>query len=345
MKDSKVIVSLGIDLGKNQFHLFGVNAVGKRIVKKQLSRSKSLSYLAALSPCLIGMEACGGSHYWARRIRALGHDARLMAPQFVKPYVKGNKNDFNDAEAICEAVARPNMRFVDSKSIEQQDVQAMHRIRQQDIKTRTALINQIRGLLSEYGIVISQGIRNARRNIPLILEDAENELTVRFRRWLKSLYDNLCNLDERIAGYDKEVESIARDDEACIRLQAIEGVGVLTATACVGAFGKAQAFKNGRQLSASLGLVPRQHSTGGKPTLLGISKRGDRYLRSLLIHGGRSVVRTAENKTDVRSLWIQRLVRERGKNKAAVAVANKNARIIWALLYKGESYSPAGIAA
>lgn len=345
MKDSKVVVQMGIDLGKNQFHLFGVNAEGKPILRKKLSRLKLLNHLAKLTPCLIGMEACGGSHYWARKIRALGHDVRLIAPQFVKPYVKGNKNDYNDGEAICESVGRPTMRFVDTKSIEQQDVQALHRIRQQDIKTRTALINQIRGLLSENGIVMGQGIGVARRCIPRILEDAENELTDRFRRWLNALYDNLCYLDERIAGHDKEIDAISREDKACLRLQAIEGVGVLTATACVGAFGKAQAFKNGRQLSASLGLVPRQHSTGGKPTLLGISKRGDRYLRSLLIHGGRSVVRAAENKSDARSRWIQRLVKERGKNKAAVAVANKNARIIWALLSKEEVYSPAERAA
>ena len=340
MKDNKVIVQMGIDLGKSQFHLFGVNMEGKPVLRKHLSRSKLLIYLARLKPCLIGMEACGGSHYWARKIRALGHDTRLMAPQFVKPYVKGNKNDYNDAEAICESVGRPTMRFVDPKTIEQQDVQALHRIRQQDVKTRTALVNQIRGLLSEYGIVVAKGISVVRRSIPRILEDAENTLTDRFRRWLKGLYDNLCILDVRIASHDKEVEVIAREDEACLRLQAIEGVGVLTATACVGAFGKAQSFKSGRQLSASLGLVPRQHSTGGKSTLLGISKRGDCYLRSLLVHGGRSVVRAAENKTDARSRWVQRLAKERGKNKAAVAVANKNARIIWALLSKEEVYSP-----
>ena len=240
MNDNKIVVQMGIDIGKSKFHIIGVNSHGKQVLRKMLSRSKLLSFLACQEFSLIGMEACGGSHYWEREIRKLGHNTRLIAPQFVKPYLKSNKNDFNDAEAICEAVGRPSMRFVDSKSIEQQDIQALHRIRQQDIKMRTALVNQIRGLLSEYGIVIGIGVNTARLAIPCILEDAKNELTSRFRYWLSGLYNSLCALDERIGKHDKEIKLISRNDEACQRLLEIEGVGVLTATACVSTFGHAQ---------------------------------------------------------------------------------------------------------
>jgi transposase len=342
MKTSKKVVRMGIDLGKNRFHLFGVDASGTQVLKRVLSRKQLLPYLANLAPCLIGLEACGGSHYWAREIGKLGHEVRLISPQFVKPYVKSNKNDYNDAEGICEAVSRPGMRFVEVKDVEQQDVQALHRMRSFAIKTRTGLVNQIRGLLGEYGIVLGQGISQVRRRVPEILEDGENGLTDRFRSWLANVYEELHQQDAQIALYDREIQTIYQQDEACQRLGQIEGVGPQGATALVAAYGQARDFKNGREFSASLGLVPGQHSTGGKSVLLGISKRGDRYLRTLLIHGARSAVRAAEGKTDQRSCWIQRLVATRGKNKAAVAVANKNARIIWALLSRGECYQPAG---
>jgi transposase len=341
METIKKVVRLGIDLGKNWFCLFGVDEGGNRRVRKRLARKQLLAYLANMEPCLIGLEASGGSHNWAREITKLGHEVRLMSPQFVKPYVKSNKNDYNDAEAICEAVDRPGMRFVTIKTVEQQDVQALHRIRQSLIKARTAQANQIRGLLGEYGIVIPQGIASVRRRIPEVLEDAENGLTDRFRGWLCELYEQLRMFDERIADCNREILQLFRADEACQRIGAVEGMGPQTATAVVSAFGQAREFENGRQLSASLGLVPRQRTTGGKPRLLGISKRGDRHIRTLLIHGARSVVRRAESKTDTRSLWIQRLVTERGKNRAAVALANKNARIIWALLARGDVYRPA----
>lgn len=341
MSTIKEIAYLGIDLGKNTFHLCGTDLAGHPVLKKKLSRKQLLPFLANLEHSLLGMEACGGSHYWAREISKLGHEVRLISPQFVKPYVKSNKNDYNDAEAICEAVSRPTMRFVAIKSVEQQDIQALHRIRQAIVKTRTAQANQIRGLLGEYGIVIPQGITWLRRRIPEILEDGENGLTARFRAWLYTLYQELQALDKRVEGCTREIVQLFNSNEACQRIGAIEGIGPQTATALVSAYGHAREFKNGRQFSASLGLVPRQHTTGGKPQLLGISKRGDTYLRTLLIHGARSVVRCAGNKSDSRSCWIQRLSTERGSNRAAVAVANKNARIVWALLSKGGEYHPA----
>jgi transposase len=340
MNSSKTIVNLGIDLGKNVFHLWGVNEVGERVLKKKVRRSGLLRELANRPPCVIGIEACGGAHYWARELTVLGHDVRMMAPQFVKPYVKGNKNDYNDAEAICEAVGRKAMRFVAVKSVEQQDLQALHRLRQAVVKARTALVNQIRGELAEYGIVVAKGIGQMRRALPEILEDGENGLSDRFRALLAQLYEQLQALAERIDGYNQQVDELYRSQASCQRIAQVEGIGPLTATAIVATFGDGQQFDSGRQLSAALGLVPRQSGTGGKTRLLGISKRGDRYIRTLLIHGARSVVQSVVNrdKVNARSAWIKRLVKDRGKNRAAVALANKNARIVWALLSRGEVY-------
>lgn len=335
------IKALGIDLAKSVFHLCGMDKQGKVVLRRRLSRGKLLEFLANVPPCLIGMEACGGTHYWAREIGKLGHEVRLMSPQFVKPYVKTNKNDSNDAEAVCEAVGRPTMRFVPVKTVEQQDIQAIHRIREQLIKSRTAQANQIRGLLGEYGIVIPKGLRQVRGRLPGILENAENGLSFRARRFLSDLVERVRELDERIRAYDKEIQELFKEDERSQRIEKVEGIGPVVATAIVAAVGNGTFFKDGRQLSAWLGLVPRQHSTGGRERLLGISKRGDRYIRTLLIHGARSVVRYAEKKTDPRSRWINGLKARRGTNAAAVALANKNARIIWALLSKGEAYRPA----
>ena len=335
------IKTLGIDLAKSVLHLCGMDVHGKVVLRKRLSRGKLLEFLANVPACLIGMEACGGAHYWAREIGKLGHEVRLMSPQFVKPYVKTNKNDSNDAEAVCEAVGRANMRFVPVKSVEQQDIQAIHRIREQLIKSRTAQANQIRGLLGEYGIIIPKGLRQVRGRLPGILEDAENGLSFRARRFLSDLVERVRELDERIRAYDKEIEELFKEDERSQRIEKVEGIGPVVATAIVAAVGNGTFFKDGRQLSAWLGLVPRQHSTGGRERLLGISKRGDRYIRTLLIHGARSVVRYAQRKTDPRSRWINGLKARRGTNAAAVALANKNARIIWALLSKGEAYRPA----
>jgi transposase len=335
------IKTLGIDLAKNVFHFCAMDEHGKVVLRKRLSRGKLLEFLANLPPCLIGMEACGGAHYWAREIGKLGHEVRLISPHFVKPYLKTNKNDYNDAEAVCEAVGRGNMRFVPVKTKEQQDIQAIHRIREQLIKSRTAQVNQIRGLLGEYGIVIAKGLGELRRRLLGILEDAENGLTHRTRRLLSDLYDRVGELDERIKGYDKEIQELFKEDERSQRIEKVEGIGPVVATAIVAAVGEGSAFRNARQLSAWLGLVPRQHSTGGRERLLGISKRGDRYIRTLLIHGARSVVRYAEKKTDPRSRWINGIKARRGANAAAVALANKNARILWALLSRGEAYRPA----
>jgi transposase len=323
-KDSKKgeIKVLGIDLAKASFHVHGVDQLGRTV----------------------GLEACGGSHYWVRVFKGFGHEVKIMAPQFVKPYVKSNKNDAVDAEAICEAVQRPNMRFVPEKSIEQQDIQSLHRVRSQLVARRTALSNQIRGLLTEYGITLPRGIGHVRKWIPCLLEDGENGLSVIFRDLLRELYEELVHLDERVASLEKRLKAISNQNEDCQRLQTMPGVGLMIATALVAAIGDIRAFKSGRELAAWLGLVPRQHSTGGKTTLLGISKRGDSYLRTLLIHGGRSAVRVAHKHQDRQSRWIGEIEQRRGKNIAAVAVANKNARIAWALLSNKSNYQAQAVA-
>lgn len=326
------ITVLGIDLAKQSFQLHGVDKNSIVMLTKKLTRKKLSQFIAQLSPCLIGIEACSGSNYWVRVFERYGHTVRMIAPQFVKPFVKSNKNDAADAEAICEAVQRPSMRFVPAKSVEQQDIQSLHRIRSQAVARRTAQANQIRGLLMEYGIIIPKGISYIRKEIPCILEDATNELTDVFRALLSELYDEMVHLDERIEMLENKLKIVCKENENCQRLLTIPGVGLLSATALVAAIGDISVFKNGRELAAWLGLVPRQHSTGGKPTLLGISKRGDTYLRTLLIHGGRTVVRVAEKYQDKRNQWINKLDQRRGKNITAVAVANKNARIAWALL-------------
>lgn len=332
------ISTIGIDIAKEVFQVHGVDKMGKTVLKKKLSRKEMLAYFANLPPCLIGIEACGGSHYWSRKLSELGHEVKLMAPHFVKPYIKNQKNDANDAQGCCEGVSRPSMRFVPAKSIEQQDIQSLHRIRERLIKERTALVNEIRGLLAEYGIVIKKGINAVRKALPLHLEDASNELTLLGRETFQSLYEEIDEKDKRIAAVTKKIEVIFKNSPICQRIEKIEGVGVLTATAIVAAVGDPKVFQNGRQMAAWLGLVPKQHSSGGKQKLLGISKRGDKYIRKCLIHGARTVVYRAEKKTDARSLWINNLVKSGGTNKASVALANKNARIIWALLAKKENY-------
>ena len=329
---------LGIDLSKQSFQLHGVDAAGRTVLKKKLSRKQLSAFIARLPPCLIGLEACGGANHWVRIFKAFGHTVKMMAPQFVKPYVKSNKNDEVDAEAICEAVQRPSMRYVPEKSIEQQDIQSLHRMRSQLVARRTAQSNQVRGLLMEYGIVIPQGISYVRKQLPRILEAADNGLSDLFRELLHHQYEELVHLDERIEVVEKKLLSISAQNEDCQRLLTIPGIGLLSATALVAAIGDINAFSNGRELAAWLGLVPRQHSTGGKPTLMGISKRGDSYLRTLLIHGGRTVVRVAHKYTDRKSRWVSELDQRRGKNISAVAVANKNARIAWALLSHKTTY-------
>jgi transposase len=336
-KDFQVSV-LGIDLAKNSFQLHGVNAAGQRSIKKTLTRQKLKEFMVNLSPCLIGMEACSSAHYWARLFQSYGHKVKLMAPQFVKPYVKSNKNDAADAEAICEAVQRPNMRFVGIKNIEQQDIQSLHRMRSLAVGTRTAMINQARGLLSEYGITVPKGPCSIMKKIPLILEDGENGLSMYFRELLMDLYEELQRINEKIAKFDQKIARLSEENEEAKRLKTIPGIGPVTATALISAIGSIDSFKNGKELAAWLGLVPRQHSTGGRNTLLGISKRGDTYLRSLLIHGARTVQRHVERKSDKTSAWLKSVMNRRHKNVAAVALANKMARTVFALLKTKEDF-------
>jgi transposase len=329
---------MGIDLAKKSFHVHGEDADGRKAIGKKFSRQKLKEYIAKQPPCTIAMEACGSAHYWARLLRSYGHEVKLIAPQFVKPYVKSNKNDAADAEAICEAAQRPSMRFVAVKEIGQQDVQAIHRMRSLAVERRTAQINQTRGLLLEYGLEIPAGRSNLLKRLPEILEDAENGLTDLFREELFGLYRELRHLDGRIAHYDEKIKQIAQADERMQRLQTIPGIGPKIATALLAAVGDIHAFKNGRELAAWLGLVPRQHSTGGKPTLLGISKRGDVYLRQLIIHGARSILLTVDRKADYTSQWAAALKVRRHKNIAVVAMANKMVRIAFALLKNNEIY-------
>lgn len=332
------ITTLGIDIAKSVFQLHGTNEHGKVELRKRLRRDQLLSFMQKLPPCLVGLEACGGAHYWARKFQKYGHTVKLMAPQYVKPYVKTNKNDYNDAEAINEAAGRPTMRFVGIKALWQQDIQTLHRARSRLMQMRNKLSSHTRGLLAEYGIVIPKQIGQLRQGLPLILADTDNELSTGMRALFAELYEELQDLDERISKKDKQVMAIHRESELSQRLGEVEGIGPLTATAFVSAIGDAKMFRRGRDCSAWLGLVPRQHSTGGKTVLGSISKRGDRYLRTILIHGARSVISKADNKTDARSRWIQQLKSRVGMNKACVALANKNARILWALMASGERY-------
>lgn len=335
------VTTVGIDIAKNVFQLHGVDAQGKTVLRKRVSRSKFLDVMRELPRCLVGMEACGGSNYWARQLRLMGHDARIMSPQRVKPYIGSTKNDYKDAEGICEAVSRPKMLFVPGKSIEQQDIQSIHRVRTRLIQSRTALSNQIRGLLGEYGIVLAEGLKHVRASVLKIVEDAGNELTASSRELLIDLYDELIVLDGKVKRYDAKLETLFKTNETCQRLAQLEGIGPVSATAALATIGDARVFKNGRQLASWLGLTPKQYSSGEKQTLLGISKKGDSYLRYLLIHGARSVIKTCGKKTDQKSIWINDKVMRRGKNKAAVALANKTARTMWVLLAKEENYQRA----
>ena len=333
---------VGIDLAKNVFQIHGVDRHDKVVWRRRLARDKWLNaLLEKIDPgCEIGMEACAGAHHWARELQAEGFTVKLIAPQFVKPYVKSNKNDANDAEAICEAMSRPNMRFVAVKTVEQQDIQAAHRIRTELIGHRTAKANQIRGLVAEYGMVAPQQLARLRAAVPNWLEDAENGLTSSFRCLLAGLWGDLKTLDHRVAELDHEINVIAQSDPVAKRLQQLRGIGPMVATALVATVGNAEQFANGRQMAASLGLTPRQHSSGGKDRILGISKRGDAHLRSILIHGARSVIRTAKTKDDRLSQWVTSLAERRHPNVAAVALANKTARIAWAMLRNGTDYEP-----
>lgn len=331
---------IGLDIAKHVFYLYTIQADGKTF-KKMLKRQEVLVFFANYPSSLIGIEACGSSHYWERELIKLGHDIKLLNARHVRAFVEGNKNDFNDAEAIFDAVSRPNVRTIAVKTVEQQDIQLIHRLRQEAIKHRTALVNQLRGLLSERGIVIGQGVSQVRKRLPELLEDAENALTILSRAAFAEQYERLLELDKDVKRYDQKMNQLCQANSLSQRLAEVPGIGPLTATIVAADLGKDRHYVNSRHYAASLGIVPRQNSSGGKSTLLGISKRGNCYIRTLLIHGARAVLRTCQSKNDNLSLWLQSLMQRRGFNVAAVALANKNARILWVLAYKEERYQSA----
>lgn len=329
------------------YAIHGVDRKGKTVLKKKLMRDQVLCFISNLPKCLIGMEACGGANYWAREITRLGHEVKLIAPQFVKPYVKTNKNDEADAEAICEAVSRPNMRFVPIKSVEQQDMLSIHRVRARLVKNRTALANEIRGLLLEFGIIIPQGINKITNKLTEILDS--NQLSGISYQTFSDLKEEFIANDKRVKEVEKRLKILASHCELYKKLQVIPGIGLITGTALIASIGNASCFQNGRQLSSWLGLVPRQNSSGGKTVLLGISKRGDVYLRSLLVQGARAVLNAKlrytrkekqVHKDDSKfTVWIHNLSVRCGSNKTVVAVANKLARVVFAVVSSGNDYS------
>jgi len=337
------IASVGIDLGKTTFLLVALDDHSKVVIRKKFSRKQLLAYTANLPSSLIGIEACSGAHFIGAALRRQGHDARLIPAQFVKPFVKSNKNDFLDAEAITEAVTRENMRFVPIKTDDQLDLQALHRVRDRLVQRRTAVINQIRGFLLERGITFGKGPAQLRNHMAEVLEDADSNLTPRMRTLLERLWVEWRQLESDLAVATADIEQICSEDAACQRLRQIPGVGPLVASATLAAIGNGAAFRKGREFAAWLGLVPRQHSTGGRTRLLGISKRGNIYLRRMFIHGARAVVFRIRYDTGGLGQWVQRLQQRAAPCKVIVAVANKLARIAWAVLFRGEPYRHAAV--
>lgn len=334
----KTISVLGVDLAKNVFQLYGVNERSQAVMDKKLSRQKLVEFISNLKPCIIAMEACGSAHYWAREFKKMGHDAKLIAPQFVKPYVKSNKSDAADARAIVEAATRPHMRFIPVKQVVHHDMQSWIRVRDRIVRSRTAVLNETHGLLAEYGIILPKSKSKLIKKVVFLMSD-EN-ITGDLKDLLEIQYEDISAIEKQIKRCDAKILKFSREVEVCKRLKTIPGVGEVTSVAMASAVVDPNHFKNGREFSASLGLVPRHTGTGGKISLGRISKRGDCHLRQLLVHGGRSVLKNAKNKQDSLSLWALQKAASRGHNKAAVAVANKNARIIWALMKYGENYKP-----
>ena len=332
------IHTVGIDIAKTVFHLVALDEKGAVLTKKKFSRSQLLVYTANLKADVIGMEACSGAHFLARALVEQGHDVRMMPAEYVRPYVKSNKNDFIDAEAIAEAVLRPTMRFVPVKTDEQLDLQALHRVRERWIQRRVALVNQIRGFLLERGIPIRVGAEHLRNTLPAVLENAENGLSGRARTILCALREEWVELDTKIGTMTEEIGRISRSNEGCKRLMGVPGIGPIISTALVAAVGNATAFRKGRHLAAWLGLVPRQHSSGGKPKLLGISKRGNQYLRKLLVEGARAAFARLNRSQHSFGPWMDQLGDKKHSNVAVVALAKKMARIAWAVLTTGQQY-------
>jgi transposase len=330
---------LGIDIAKNTFQLHGADHAGKAVLRKRLARQELAAYVANFPPCRVVMESCGGANYWARVFQRSGHTVKLISPQFVKPFVMTNKNDANDAQAIVDAASRASMNFVPIKEVEQQDIQSIHRVRTRIVKNRTALINEIRGLCLEYGVVIAPGAAKVKLSLCAVIAESNNEFTPSSRECMQDLYEELIDVDLRLKKLNTRIRQLCRQNENCQRILKIPGVGELTATAIVAAVPNPKEFRNGRHMSAWLGLVPRQSSSGDKQVLLGISKRGDRYLRTLLIHGARAVLSHYKDLDNDYARWVGRKKATLSHNKAAVALANKNARIIWSMLSTGEEFN------
>jgi transposase len=346
----KNLTTIGIDIAKNYIQVHGVDRTGKAVVKKRVKRENFLPFMANLPSCRIGMEACGGAHYWAKELLTLGFEVKLMSPRKVKKFVENNKNDAKDAEACSEAVTRASMHFVPIKTKEQMDIQAVHRIRNYYVKQRTALTNMIRGLFLEMGIAIPRGKAALVRKMSVVLDFENNQLDQRMKNLFQDLYDDLKRINKEVEHYTDLVEELAKQEEHCKRIGTLPGIGPITSTAIIAKIGKGSEFRKGRELSAYLGLVPKQHSSGEKQILLGISKHGDRYIRQLLIHGGRSALQAALKKDketgvflkqDEHSQWMRKLAERVGKNKASVAIANKNARMVIALLKNQTEYQSA----
>jgi transposase len=338
------ITTIGLDLAKNQFQVHAVDGEGQVVLRRRLARAEVVPFFATLAPCRIGVEACGTAHYWARELIALGHEVRLMPAAYVKPYVKRGKNDAADAEAICEAVTRPTMRFVPVKSAEAQSVLMVHRTRDLLVRQRTMLVNALRGHLAELGIVAAQGIAKVTQLAAIVFDEADGRLPIFARQALQALVAQIRDVQTRIATLEAELVAWCRRDDASRRLATIPGVGPITATAMAATVTDPSCFSSGRQLAAWLGLVPRQNSSGGKQRLGGISKQGDRYLRRLLVIGARTVIRYARSQAPGGAPWIMALLGRRPALVAAVALANKMARTAWAILARGDVYRPAAVA-
>ena len=329
---------IGIDLGKNWFHIVAMSERGKPIYRKKLNRSQLAEFIPTLTQCIIAMEACPGSQFWGRRFENAGHIVRIIPAQFVKPYLKSNKNDFNDAEAIAEAGSRGTMRYVALKSTDQLELQAMHRIRQRFIVERTAVVNQMRALLLEHGIVVPTGRALFARRLPTILEDVENSLSVRFRALIARLRRRWLALDDELVSMTAEITQVAGDSELCRCARTVPGVGPLVSTAIVAAVGNGAAFHRARDMSAWLGLVPKQYSTGGKSKLGAISKRGNGYLRMMVIQGARALLIHMKRDKSRMGLWLAELEKRSHPHVALIALANKTVRICWKVLTTGSEY-------
>lgn len=332
------VTTIGLDLAKNVFQVHGADAHGTPLLRKQLRRAQMAEFFAQQPPCVVAMEACAGAHHWGRKLRSLGHQVRLIAPQYVKPYVKSQKNDAADAAAICEAATRGHMRFVALKTVDQQSLLALHTVRSGFVKQRTALSNQIRGLLAEFGVVIPQGLSKLAEQLPVVLAAHNNELTGVMRELLQMLQTQLSHIDELVARLERQIRVWANQDEDAKRLQQIPGIGPITASALAASVGDARQFEDGRQMSAWMGLVPRQHSSGGKSVLLGITKRGDKYLRTLLIHGARAALKAYQRNPAKMPEHLAQLLQRKHPNVVCVALASRNARVAWAMLSRREHY-------